>query len=186
MSCSQRENYLPLFAVKRMASTIPPMTIRLINRTVSRLFSLRRRTSRGERGNNHLPKIFVRRFIHQLDQLDPDRLKIFHHPKPDICLAGTAGPANLHLDDMIQKDYSTLTFQQLHERLESLILRFKYSQAREMPLDAVYAETGRVIAAMDKTMEQHKGTLAYDQYQQERKIIRALPILPSGSDFSRQ
>ena len=42
------------------------------------------------------------------------------------------------------------------------------------------------ITATDKIMENHKGTPAYDQYQRERKFIRELPILPPGSDFSRQ
>jgi len=32
--------------------------------------------SRGKRGNNHLPKMFVRRPMRQLDQFNPNWLKI--------------------------------------------------------------------------------------------------------------
>jgi hypothetical protein len=44
----------------------------------------------------------------------------------------------------------------------------------------------QIITVLDQIMEQHKGTPAYDQYQRSRKAMRELPMLPSGSDFSRQ
>lgn len=87
---------------------------------------------------------------------------------------------------MAQENYSALTFQQLRERLDGLIQRIKKDGSRKRPVDALYAEVGRVITALDQIMERHKGTPAYDQYQQSRKAMRELPILPSGFDFSRQ
>jgi len=86
---------------------------------------------------------------------------------------------------MAEEEYSALTLQQLREKLDSSILQLKYNEARNMPLDVVYARISHIIVAMDQAMEKHKGTPAYDQYQQERKYIRELPIL-SRSNFSRQ
>ena len=57
------ENYRRFFAVKMMVSATPPMTMRLTIRTAKQVLSLRRRTSRGKRGNSHFPKMFVNRSI---------------------------------------------------------------------------------------------------------------------------
>lgn len=65
---------------------------------------------------------------------------------------------------MRPEEYSTLTFQQLRDRLAGVIKRAHTADTRGLPMDTLKAEAGSILATLHRFMEQHKGTPLYDQY----------------------
>ncbi len=65
---------------------------------------------------------------------------------------------------MAKENYSALTFQQLREKLASVINRIRAADTRGLPADTLIAEAGSIMATLHQFMEQHKGTPFYDAY----------------------
>lgn len=87
---------------------------------------------------------------------------------------------------MNAEDYSKWTMQQLNERLTEATELILKNDQRGLPLEGLFEECGRIIAAMDKLMEQFKGTPLYDDYWKSRQVKGELPKLPPGFDVGWQ
>jgi len=65
---------------------------------------------------------------------------------------------------MTPENDSTLTFQQLRDKLAGVIKRIRAADAGGLPVDTLTAEAGSIMATLHQFMEQHKDTLLYDAY----------------------
>ena len=57
-----------------------------------------------------------------------------------------------------------LRFQQLRDKLASVIKRIRAADNHGLPADTLTAEAGRILAALHQFMQRHKDTPLYDAY----------------------
>jgi len=83
---------------------------------------------------------------------------------------------------MSTQDFSKWSMEQLRNRLAENSARIHEEDQRGLPVQGLIEENNRILAAMDKLMEQFKGTEFYDGYWKARQIKGEWPQVPPSFD----